>query len=1025
MKTHPAPIIHSLNVPEFKVPEKTILKNQIEIFEFPGIVPEISRIDIVFNSGKWSESSPMLANSVAKLFKSGTPHKSAFQLSESIDFLGSTINVFAGYHGFTISIYSMRKNLIKTLNLMMECLKENVFPEDEYENYIKNLSSRQSIREEKTELIADRALKNSIFGKNHPYGYEAAQEYIDQLSLEEIRKYFKNEIQAKKPTIYISGTFGDEEIQFLGHLFSNETYIHTEENIQHSIISSPNYIQNIKKAKSAQTSLAIGTSSIDRSHEDYAKLSLTNTIFGGYFGSRLMSNIREEKGYTYGIYSILQTYKNSGAIFVQTETSPQHAKACIHEIKSEIHKLQEDLISDDEMKQARNYLLGKYLGRMDGAFAQMEIFKNYQIEGIDIQYFNKFADTILNMEKDVVIEMAQKHYNFGSIYQITVGNYMKNILMKFIFYILIIFSSFQSSKAQIQAAFTGTAPELLCVRNETSNQIAIQWNGSAQPGACFLQYGVYISLNDKNGPYQKIDSVSSSASGTLTFDPNYNGIVYVYLINEQSCPDASITKIQTSDTLNNIVPQPAPNIVKISVDNNNPVLQWEASKNPEVTGYAIYSISNNYNEPIDTVIGRNSTVYKNLIHQASDSVAVFKIRSIEYCEDPKGLFSNITPPYNTIKINRSDENLCKRSVLLNWNGYNNQGFGVIGYKVEYSQDAGNTWIEKEIIPDTARKYDFIGLLPQATTCIRIQAILPNQDSSLSNVICVYSQGLIPVENHYIQNITVNSDNVSMEYIPDPNAVIGEIVLERSSSGDQFTVLGNGVSIQKDGIENIYFIKDFSALTNRSALYYRVSVRDECSNKYSTLPAKTILTKGKNLGLNNEINWDLSAIDSNTILGYDIYRVIEGDTSLIFSSNSDGTFTDANIYTNNFYAEACYFVTAQHQSSNLNRPQDVLKSNSNTVCLEPTPQAFVPNAFAPSGYNKIFKPILIFGSDIDYSFEIFNRLGTKVFESNEPNIGWNGEFKGKITALDSYVYHLKFTGLDGQIYRKTGFVVLVQ
>src|SRR5690606_19201459 len=142
----------------------------------------------------------------------------------------------------------------------------------------------------------------------------------------------------------------------------------------------------------------------------------------------------------------------------------------------------------------------------------------------------------------------------------------------------------------------------------------------------------------------------------------------------------------------------------------------------------------------------------------------------------KGLYSNITPPYNTIQVNRSDENICERSILLDWNGYNNQTLGVLGYKIEYSEDAGNTFIEKEIVSDSTRAYKFVGLKPQATTCIRVQAILPNQDSSLSNVLCVFSQGLIPVENHYIQNISVNSDHVSMEYFPDPNVTIGEIVL---------------------------------------------------------------------------------------------------------------------------------------------------------------------------------------------------------------------------------------------------------
>lgn len=391
------------------------------MYGFPGNYHDITRVDFVFDSGRWTEKQPLTAHSVAKLFKSGTSQKSAFKMSEEIEHLGSTISVYAGYHGFNISIYAMRKNLYKTLELMYECLTDNIFPESEWENYLRNSLAKQAIQEEKTEFIAERKYRNLIFGDTHPYGYASEERFLKNLTKEDIIDYYQNEVQGKKPTIFISGTYDETDINFIQELFENNTYRKETLSPRVSDKFSHPLHHKIEKSNSSQSSLAIGHASINKLHPDFPLLSITNTIFGGYFGSRLMSNIREDKGYTYGIYSSLQTYRHDGTILIQTETSPEHVEACIHEIQSEIHQLQEDLIDDEELKQARNYLLGKYLSRMDGAFAQMETFKNYIIEGVDIQYFNNFADIIASVTKEQIRDIAQKHYHFENMYQVVAG----------------------------------------------------------------------------------------------------------------------------------------------------------------------------------------------------------------------------------------------------------------------------------------------------------------------------------------------------------------------------------------------------------------------------------------------------------------------------------------------------------------------------------------------------------------------------------------------------------------------------
>lgn len=416
------PEIHPLVVPEFKKPEKNVLSNGAVIYGFPGVYHDITRIDIITDSGRWTEQYPLIAHSAAKLFKSGTNSKTAFQMSEAIDHLGSTISAYTGYHGFNITIYAMRKNLPATLRLMFECLSDNIFPVDEFENYIKNFKSKQKIQEEKTEFVSERAYRNAVFGKNHPYGYSSEISFIDRLNQDDIVHYFNKEVRYKKPVIFLSGTYDDTEIRLLESIFSGITYPEANSDILHPVEATEVSLhQKIKKKGAVQSSLSIGHRSINKQHPDFAQLSLTNTIFGGYFGSRLMSNIREEKGYTYGIYSSLQTYRHDGSILIQTETSGEYVDACITEIESEINKLQNDLISDEELKQARNYLLGKYLSRMDGAFAQMETCKNYLIESIDIRDFNNFADIIKSTTPQEIRDIAQKHYTFASMYQVVAG----------------------------------------------------------------------------------------------------------------------------------------------------------------------------------------------------------------------------------------------------------------------------------------------------------------------------------------------------------------------------------------------------------------------------------------------------------------------------------------------------------------------------------------------------------------------------------------------------------------------------
>jgi gliding motility-associated-like protein len=582
-----------------------------------------------------------------------------------------------------------------------------------------------------------------------------------------------------------------------------------------------------------------------------------------------------------------------------------------------------------------------------------------------------------------------------------------------------------SAVAQIVPNRTGEPPILKCVKKAPGNEITIQWDAPASIGPCFSQYGIYIAKGNRDGPYVKIDSISFSASGTRTLNPSFGGDVFVFLVNEQSCNVGAPIAL-TSDTLDNIVPQAAPAVRYLTVENDKATIFWEPAANPEVSAYVIYSNVNNFNTPIDTVLGRLNTSFTDLNSDPSNTIAVYRLRVLEFCEADTGLLGNITPSYNSILLENSPEEPCNRATTLTWNGYNNQNIGVLGYIVEYSTDGGNTYTRKDSLSESARSYVFNGLEVNKSNCIRVRAVLPGGLFSSSNLICIVGAGITPVENHYIQKINVRPASIQLEYIADASAPFVELVLERSSNGQSFNVLTTGVSVQQPVAGGPFLIEDFSPLINRTSYWYRVTVKNVCNSNYSTAPSKTIFLEGENNGLDNLLTYDELIVDSSVVISYDLLTVNGTDTIVVGTAGSPGELKDEDVYGNNQFAEICYVVRGTYSfGNNPLRPAGDFTSLSNQVCLKPLPQAFVPNAFAPEGTNKVFRPILSFASNENYLFEVFNRFGEKVFTSNKPGQGWDGNYKGSSAALDSYLYYVTFTGLDNNTYNRTGYVILVR
>jgi zinc protease len=158
----------------------------------------------------------------------------------------------------------------------------------------------------------------------------------------------------------------------------------------------------------------------NRHHPDFLKVMVLNVVFGGFFGSRLMSNIREDKGYTYGIHSFLHNHIQHSAWMISTEAGTDVVDATINEVYKEMKALRDEPVKDDELKLVRNYMMGGILGELDGPFQIIGRWKNIILNGFDERYFYDSLDTIRNVSAEELRELAGKYLNPEDFYELVV-----------------------------------------------------------------------------------------------------------------------------------------------------------------------------------------------------------------------------------------------------------------------------------------------------------------------------------------------------------------------------------------------------------------------------------------------------------------------------------------------------------------------------------------------------------------------------------------------------------------------------
>ncbi|WP_163714032.1 M16 family metallopeptidase [Mangrovibacterium lignilyticum] len=417
-----APKLYPISKPDLIRPQISKLTNGIPVFALRAGKQEVCKIDFVFKAGIWQQDKQLLASLSNAMLQEGSLNYSAAQIAETFDFHGAYFQLTADYHYGTASIITLEKHLSKLLPVIEDLIKNSCFPEAEFKNLINRRKQRFLLEIEKVKIVCQKKFSEVLFGKGHPYTLGLTSNDFDTVQLSDFIDFYHAHYHAQNCEIHLSGQFSTEIIESLNtHFGGSDWQGPAIKPILYTPECSTEQLTRINKADSIQSAIRVGKLLVPKDHPDYFGLQILTTILGGYFSSRLMMNIREDKGYTYGIGSHFISLNKAGYIIIATEVDKKYEQATLSEIEREILQLQREAVSNEELDRVKQYLIGEFLRDFDGPFSLSQAFRNLHDFGLEYSFYDSYYTTIRNISPEVIQSLAQRYFDPHTMHSVIAG----------------------------------------------------------------------------------------------------------------------------------------------------------------------------------------------------------------------------------------------------------------------------------------------------------------------------------------------------------------------------------------------------------------------------------------------------------------------------------------------------------------------------------------------------------------------------------------------------------------------------
>lgn len=396
------------------------LRNGVKVYAVDAGAEEVLQLEWVFYAGNSFEEQNLVAATTNFMLRNGTVSKTAFQVNEFFEYHGAYLNRACYNETATVTLHCLNKHIGTLLPEVRELLTQSTMPSEELVIYKQNMQQRLKVNLKKSDFVAGRLIDVYLYGEHHPYGKYSREEDFKLLERDQLLHFYNQFYTQGQLIMFVAGKLPADLFALLDQYFGDLPN-KTVQVPEHPVVPAAEKKYRISNDPTgAQGSVRIARPFPNRHHPDFLKVQVLNAVFGGYFGSRLMSNIREDKGYTYGIHSYLQNHLGPSAWMISTEAGKDVSEATVAEIFKEMQLLRDEPVDDEELLLVRNYLIGSILGDLDGPFQIIGRWKNIILNNLKSDYFYNSIQTIKTISAEELQALARQYLREEDFYELIV-----------------------------------------------------------------------------------------------------------------------------------------------------------------------------------------------------------------------------------------------------------------------------------------------------------------------------------------------------------------------------------------------------------------------------------------------------------------------------------------------------------------------------------------------------------------------------------------------------------------------------
>ena len=413
-----APELQNIANIDFVKPHVYDITEKCHLFFMNEVPNDTARIDLHFDAGS-GLGELGIASFVGGLLFSGTAEKSSIQISNELDALGAFYESNVAHEQAMITVYALKENIVPILRIIKDAVDNISFHEDEVQEMLNDRKQKFRVNMGKVSFLAQRKFQEKLLSGT-PYGRIVEEDDYDNVSISALKRFHKENYLNGLTKVVLVGDLAQDEVdeiiditgawatdrkQEFATEFKNETGTH-----------------EVLKSDAIQSAIRIGRILFNKTHPDFIDFQVLNTILGDYFGSRLMSNIREDKGYTYGIGSMVAELNHSGYFLIATEVAKEVKDATIQEVKYELEKLKEELVAAEELELVKNYMLGQLLKSADGPYSMIDLYMGLEPYDMEMEFYNRSIDSIKSITPERIRELAAKYLDWNDMTVVVAGS---------------------------------------------------------------------------------------------------------------------------------------------------------------------------------------------------------------------------------------------------------------------------------------------------------------------------------------------------------------------------------------------------------------------------------------------------------------------------------------------------------------------------------------------------------------------------------------------------------------------------